>query len=229
MKRFFFIVFLLGILIAPLSFVPSAQAQQQLRVASGRIATRGDTKTYRVDVGFLQVLYAVILPTEGSQLDAYLRLYDSADPQAQPIWEDDNSAGGREPYITLPLLPGRYFLEVSGAKSTTGAFTMIYGAIQPWNNSINRPNTYKTHFFHGIAGETIWMQTIRPEDSTLDPYITIEAPDGSQFNVYTNPLGTPDVLLIGTLPQTGRYKVYVSGERGTTGQYSLLIATADAQ
>jgi hypothetical protein len=226
MKRTLPITIVLVVLALVFVDVRPTEAAQQLRIATGQITKRGDRFFYTVDVGFGQALYAVLSQPQGSHLDPYLRLYDSMSSNAKPFASNDDGAGGRDAMLMMwPLWPGRYYIEVSGAGTTTGAYSLLYGAFQPWGDTIATPNSYDTHYFYGRQGDTIWIQTLRDEDSTLDPYVTIVLPDGKLLTETTNPNGTADVLVTGSLPQTGTYKIYVSGERKTIGNYTLLVAT----
>jgi hypothetical protein len=223
MRRFLpMITILFALAIVFVSATPAAAAQKLHRVA-GEIERRGDSEVYSVYVGFGQVLYAVVDRPEDSRLNPYLRLYDS---DGYLIWEDDDSAGNRNPYITYwPILPGRYYLEVSGYGSSTGEFGMVYGAFYPWGDSIDAPGEYDLHTFYGRRGDLVWIQTMRPADSKLDPYFVVVAPDGSELVYRDGPFGDPDATAIIPLNQTGNFRVYVMGEDYSVGDYTLLVTT----
>lgn len=223
MKRYLSIITILVAMALVFVNIKPAEAAQQLRMATGQVTQRGEKLYYTVDVAFGQALYAVLSQPAGSRLDPYLRLLDSNE---QPFVADDDSAGGLDAMIlSWPLWPGRYYLEVSGVGNTTGAYSLIYGAFQPWGDSITTPNEEDRHTFTGRAGDSVWIQSIRSADSELDPYVKIIFPDGSMMTERTNLLGEADVLVAGTLPQSGRYTIYVGGERRTTGDYTLLVTT----
>lgn len=227
MKRYLPLVTILAVLALIFVNVKPAAAAQQLRIADGQITRRGDAYLYPVDVALGQALYAVLSQPQGSRLDPYLRLLDS---DKQPFQWDDDGAGGLDAMIlSWPLWPGRYYLEVSGVDTTTGAYSLLYGAFQPWGDSIPTPNYRDVHYFSGRQGDMVMIQTLRDTSSTLDPYIVIEVPNGRQFTYRTNPLGEADVFMMDILPQSGRYKIYVSGERRTIGDYTLLVATHGSQ
>lgn len=228
MKRFLPIITIVLATILTLVSAAPAAAAQKLRITEGNISGRGDTVVYPVEVGFGHSLYALVTPSEGSRLDPYLRLYDSASPYAEPIWEDDDSAGGVSPYIVYwPLLPGRYYLEVSGYAATSGNFIMTYGAFHPWSSTIHSPGTHDSHSFYGERGDIVRIETLRPSDSELDPYVIVVNPNGMRTRFFTGPNGGPDVSVVAELTSTGRYRILVGGEDRTVGDYTLLIATSD--
>lgn len=75
--------------------------------------------------------------------------------------------------------------------------------------------------FPGTGGERI---VITMRSDTFDPYVVLEAPDGSTAEVADDGAGDYDAELRTTLSQTGEYVIWAGSLSGTeTGTYELSL------
>lgn len=224
MKRFMFVVFLLGLFVSSWGFVPSAHAQHQGRLTAGTIRRPGEVHSYKIRGSLGQGLMFIAGSPETSTFDPYIELYDSRNNRLH--W-NDNSGSGREAALVWPVLwNDTYEIRVSSPAGTTGDYLLIYGSLDLITKQIRRPGAVNKHTFYGEQGQIAIIGTLRPENSNLDPQIALFAPDGTLLNWNDDAGNDLNAAILAPLPQTGYYTVNVAGTNGTTGQYSLIILSA---
>ena len=104
-----------------------------------------------------------------------------------------------------------------------GGGTLGYGAKVSGRVSAEMPEVL--YSFNGTAGDLIQVQA-RNWVGTLDPQVTLLAPDGQTLATSTrSPLAAEnrDAYLSLWLPQTGVYMLAIAGEDGTSGQFLLTL------
>jgi hypothetical protein len=223
MKRLVLLGVMLALLIAAVGEVASVQAQHQGRITGGTIRRPGDVHSYKLRGSLGQGLIFMAGSSTNSRFNPYLELYDSRNNLLH--W-DDNSAGGRDALILWPVLwNDTYEIRISSPAGTTGEYMLIYGGIDLISKQIRRPGAVNQHTFYGEQGQIVIAGTVRPDDSTLDPYITLFAPDGKRLTGNDDVGDSLDAGISYWLPQTGTYTINVSGVNRTTGRYQLIVFT----
>ena len=174
------------------------------------------------------------LTTDSGDLDGYIQLIG---PNGSIIAEDDNSGGGLNPQIftTLPD-DGQYLIEAT-ALAGAGDYSLeifenvedifgddVLGQLAPGVPTAGSLAVGATDIwtFEGSVGHTVAVAMIA-DNSELDPYLTLLAPDGSILMEDDDSFGDFNSLMVVDLPLTGQYTVLASSFFGadSSGDYQL--------
>lgn len=114
----------------------------------------------------------------------------------------------------------------SQAQSTCGGTTLIYG--RAVLGQIGGAGVACRYTFTGKTGEVITVRLARRNSTTLDPFLTVQAPNRTSKTDDNNG-GVKDSAVAGyTLPANGTYSITASGASRTTGSFVAALAKCAA-
>ncbi len=109
-------------------------------------------------------------------------------------------------------------------QSSGGGPLVAFGEGVP--GALSLPNVYHIITFPLVQDQPVNIETVTPDNSALDTYLTVIGPDGTLIGS-SDDLDAPENLNAGLLgylpPVSGEYIAVISNVQGSTGSYQFLV------
>ena len=191
------------------------------------VGQEGDIAEYELTTTSEEPVIVHVEPGDG--LNAVI---DVTDPQGFRQSVDRNAAGQPETLVVTNGGAGRYRIEVSGYRSSTGPFDVSVTQAPARAVTVGEAVSAtalagEVSLFEFDVAEADLIIEVTPYDQ-LDPQLELIDPDGNRVGTVVDDSGAGTVeRIVLRSPEPGRYQLLVTPYRASAGQFGLSVRNVD--